>query len=293
LNGLYGFSGTNFGAAFGNPVGPNITIDTDPSTGGVRINNGAVTKFYAAIDGSLRLTGDLIMGSAGAIRTDTATGFDTGTGYWLDYNSGTPRLRVGATTASGNPYFRWTGSDIDIKTVGMQLNSTVGLTIAANVSGSLETPKAITWIGGGSIYSQSANELHMQNNGNAMVQVGGSGSGAFVYLKGGGADVWQPYIRLVGGISGYTEYGGGTPGTLPFRPDVDNQYDFGAPSLRWRNIYFAEPIDNQFNLNPVMTKNGQLVRKSNVFTGSFVIGGNCTLTFEGGTMVSRSGAGCP
>jgi hypothetical protein len=124
LNGLYGYSATTYGTAFGDPAATNVTVD---ATNGFRIRNGTTNKFYADTAGNLSLVGDLAMGTAGVIRTSTATAYLTGTGYWLDYNAGTPRFRVGNPS---NDRLAWDGTDLTLVSGSLTIDAN-GIVIPA------------------------------------------------------------------------------------------------------------------------------------------------------------------
>lgn len=123
LNGLYGYSTKVYGAAFGDAGAINVTID---ATNGFRIRHGTTNKLHADNAGNLFLEGDLSMGTSGVIRTLTATDYLTGTGYWLDYNAGTPRFRVGVPT--GNR-LTWDGTDMTVVSATVSIDST-GIAVA-------------------------------------------------------------------------------------------------------------------------------------------------------------------
>lgn len=116
LNGLYGYGATTYGTAFGDPSATNITLD---ATNGFRIRNGTTNKLTADTSGNLSIVGDLSVGTSGVIRSG-ATAYGTGTGYWLDYNGGTPRFRVGTT--SGNR-FEWDGTNLTLVSASATINS--------------------------------------------------------------------------------------------------------------------------------------------------------------------------
>lgn len=129
LNGLYGYGATTYGTAFGDPSATNITID---ATNGLRIRNSTTNKLTADTSGNLSILGDLSVGTAGVLRSG-ATAYGTGTGYWLDYNSGTPRFRVGTT--SGNR-LDWDGTDLTLVSNNLTVSSSgVSLSPPTSFSG--------------------------------------------------------------------------------------------------------------------------------------------------------------
>jgi hypothetical protein len=115
LNGLYNYGTDVYGAAFGVPDETNVTID---AANGFRIRYGTTEVFKADTSGNLALTGSLTIGSAGVIKSG-ATAWDSGTGYWLSYNSGTPQFRIGNPT--GNR-FAWDGTNIGFISANLTIN---------------------------------------------------------------------------------------------------------------------------------------------------------------------------
>lgn len=123
LNGQFGYGVETFGAAFGDPVATNVTVD---ATSGFRIRNGTTEKFAADPSGNLGLTGSLTIGPAGSI-SSVATSYATGTGYWLDYNGGVPRFRIGAPAGDR---LAWNGTNLTLVSSTVSID-TQGITVAA------------------------------------------------------------------------------------------------------------------------------------------------------------------
>lgn len=126
LNGLYGYTAQTYGVAMGNPTATNIDID---ATNGIRICNGTCftssnIKLAADTSGNLSLTGNLSVGTAGHIASGQ-TAFNTGTGYWLEYNSGTPRVSLGV--AGGNRVV-WDGTNLTVVSTPVTINQN-GITV--------------------------------------------------------------------------------------------------------------------------------------------------------------------
>jgi hypothetical protein len=111
LAGTYGYNSTTpvYGMVAGSYAADWVSMD---ATNGHRNMYGDVTKWQVQ-GGNMFLTGDLSIGTAGSLRSG-ATAYDTGTGYWLDYNAGTPRFRIG-TTSAGTDFLRYTGSALELK----------------------------------------------------------------------------------------------------------------------------------------------------------------------------------
>jgi hypothetical protein len=170
LRGLYGYSANTYGAAFGNYAGTWIAIDAANgirimnggantvgqwdaagniligsaavgqsnvfiSGNAVRLRNGTTQKITLETTGDVNLWGDLVMneyaGQSGKIRSATATGFSTGTGYWLDYNAGSPQFRVGNP---GGQRLSWDGSTLEVYSGSITINSG-GISMAAGTIG--------------------------------------------------------------------------------------------------------------------------------------------------------------
>jgi hypothetical protein len=126
LNGIAGYATDVYGAFFGDAAATNVTVD---ATNGFRIRNSTTNKFVADTSGNLSIVGDLTVGTSGIIRSG-ATDYATGTGYVLDYNAGTPRVRVGTT--AGNR-IAWDGTDLTVVSANVALDST-GVSLAMNTS---------------------------------------------------------------------------------------------------------------------------------------------------------------
>jgi hypothetical protein len=129
--GTYGYNSTTpvYGLVAGSYAADWISID---ATNGYR-NMYQDTVKLQAVGGNLSLTGDLSIGTAGSLRSG-ATAYDTATGYWLDYNGGTPRFRIG-TTSSGDAYLRFTGTELELRTDTITMND-AGIKIEGNATGS-------------------------------------------------------------------------------------------------------------------------------------------------------------
>jgi hypothetical protein len=84
----------------------NVYIDPDK----VALRVGTTEKVTLGSDGNVALTGDMVVGTSGVIRSG-ATGFMTGVGYWMDYNNGAPRIRIGDPNGH---YIVLDGSDLTV-----------------------------------------------------------------------------------------------------------------------------------------------------------------------------------
>lgn len=117
LNGLFGYGATTYGSCFGDPSATNVCID---ATNGFRIRSSTTDKLKADTSGNLALTGDLSVGTSGVARSG-ATAYLTGTGWWLEYNGGTPRFRIGNPAAQ---YLLWSGTNLEMVSATLNIDST-------------------------------------------------------------------------------------------------------------------------------------------------------------------------
>ena len=131
LNGICGYTSNVYGLCAGDSSATNITVD---ATNGFRIRNGTTDKFTADTSGNLSIVGDLSVGTNGALRSG-ATAYGTGAGYWLDYNGGTPRFRVGDPAGDN---ITWSGSGLSVKSSTFSLTAS-GPFVTANASSGYTT----------------------------------------------------------------------------------------------------------------------------------------------------------
>ena len=229
-----------------------------------------------------------------------ASAFNTGTGYWLDYNGGTPQFRIG--TVSGNR-MSWDGAELTLVTNRFTLDDD-GLAVSLASSEALSNPFAYRWLGGslgGNMYLQgyetgAARLLVLKNSVNSgsagsitLSAIGGSTEDARLTV---GADdvnnVSSVSFAVVTRTLGF-EYDGSAwrfaPGTLS-----TNSIDLGGPGRRFRDIYFSEPTTGASGLFPLVTLNGRIMAKSNGYNGSIVVAG-CTISVEFGLITGKAG-GC-
>jgi hypothetical protein len=82
---------------------------------------GAITATSGELD-SLSVKGTLDVSTGGVIKSG-ATAYNTGTGFWIDYNTGTPRFFIGA--AAGNK-LTWDGSTLTIVGEGSGVTNIAG-----------------------------------------------------------------------------------------------------------------------------------------------------------------------
>lgn len=302
LNGSYGYSTDTYGAAFGDPSGINVTIDAEPSTGGFRIRSGTTDKFKADTSGNLSIVGDLSVGTAGSVRSG-ATAYGTGTGYWLDYNSGSPRFRVG--TVSGDRLV-WDGTNLVIVSSNFAVDSS-GVTIApSTIFSTLRAYRFTTTSGTLGLFAADPDGSGRR----AVVQSLWTGSGDYsggpalvsgIWAKNepiSGGTFAEAYVyataNISGGVDSYVDVKGTnvrfTNGSSNFRLNMSNQTATAYPYIRTDgnylviesrtaanggNVYIAS--DNSADV--YLTSGGGTTR---VYTGLVLNGlASCTLQVNG------------
>lgn len=178
LGKLAGITDPKFGAL----SGYGLWTDRGYFTGSLKATAGEL--------GSLDVAGTLDVGTDGVIKSG-ATGYDAGTGWWLDYNGGTPRLFIG--DATGNK-LTWDGTNLAISGVfyitdkfrinanGVYIESTTEAAAVLRFTSDADNPgsgedRAIVWqhsagaynslslqAQGTDSYNQAILNLYAQNN---------------------------------------------------------------------------------------------------------------------------------
>lgn len=142
----------------------NIHMDT---SGNAYWRVGTTNKItMAASTGDLSLLGALTIGTSGSLSSG-ATAYATGTGYWLDYNAGTPRFYIGNGSSSTSEYLTWSGT-------------------ALSVSGSLRALSDLV-LGGSANITKGSGALTISNTstGQNMTLAAGGGAGTLIVTAGG------------------------------------------------------------------------------------------------------------
>lgn len=213
LNGHYGYAVDTYGAAFGDNLATSLTVD---AFNGFRIRwwNGASYVNRMVIDalgnatfsGSITatsglITGDLEVGTGGDIRSG-ATSYTLGTGWWMDYNGGTPRFRVGVP--AGNR-LAWDGLNLTLVSSSVNIGST-GISVAQDTSHLFSNTHGYSFNGSaaGAIYGLYGSEFTVVNNFRALDlynTVSGS-TASIVALKATNSSAGRAFgISCVAGVS--------------------------------------------------------------------------------------------
>ena len=141
LNGYLGYVADTYGLGIGSSSGTdaNITIE---STNGIRIRNGTTNKITFDNSGNatlLNLTvgGSLDISTSGNIKSGQSA-YNTGAGWFLEYNGGTPRLSIGDGTVNNS--LTWDGTTLSVNGSAVSNNDIYGdgndgnVTISSNTT---------------------------------------------------------------------------------------------------------------------------------------------------------------
>lgn len=82
------------------------------SSNAIKLRTNTTDKIVLGTNGNITLTGNLAVGTAGAIYSGQ-TAYDTGTGFWLEANGGTPRFSIGVGGSAANN-MTWDGTSLTI-----------------------------------------------------------------------------------------------------------------------------------------------------------------------------------
>lgn len=193
LAGTYGYASSPtavYGLASGDASATWVSID---ATNGFRIMNGSTVKTSFDTSGNGSLTGDLAIGTSGSLRSG-ATAYDTATGYWLDYNGGTPRFRIGTTTGAATPsYLRWTGTALEVRNDTLTIDAN-GIKLEGGTGATAENLRSYRFDFGDSftngLYSYGSSvrqmDLILTRNGAGRIEIGAfntSGADASIVLS--------------------------------------------------------------------------------------------------------------
>lgn len=125
--GLYGYQQITYGCGWGDTTS---TYTTATASDGFSIWNAGVRKFWADTAGNLSLTGDLVVGTTGIIRTAGATAGLLGSGIYMDGLNNEARF--------GDPsgqLFYWDGNNVTLKSQNIWIQNGQGIQIRNNTGG--------------------------------------------------------------------------------------------------------------------------------------------------------------
>lgn len=176
---------TGYGYAVGN-YSANEYAYYSPSTGMV------IRGSIYADDGqlaSLSVSGTLTMGTGGVLKSG-ATAYNSGTGFWLEYNAGTPRLFIGNSSANK---LTWDGTNISV-------TGTITAT-GGNILGTLDIGTSGVLKSGATAYDSGTGFWLEYNSGTPRLFIGNS-SGNKLTWSGTNISVTGTIYATGGQISG-------------------------------------------------------------------------------------------
>jgi hypothetical protein len=176
LNGLYGYATDIYGAAFGVPtaawlkidptngirIGYNTTVNVQIDASGNASFTGAITADSGTIGGWTINPSALIAPSGAALRSGQ-TSFNTGTGFWLGNDSGTPKFSIG--NVSANKYLTWDGTNLKLRAATCYIDNAFGFQVD-NPSAFLVANNSSGLIGG---FQESGGHAHLFSTGFASI----------------------------------------------------------------------------------------------------------------------------
>ena len=113
LNGYLGYASDIYGFAVGSSVAGEANITFDP-TNGIRIRQGTTNLITFDMAGAATLLNLTVGGSLNVLTSGNfrsgQTAYNTGTGFFMEYNGGTPRLSLGDGGVSN--YLTWDGTNL-------------------------------------------------------------------------------------------------------------------------------------------------------------------------------------
>jgi hypothetical protein len=193
-----------------------VTATSGSFTGAVYASSGTftgtVTASSGSITGGFSVLSTLTVGTSGLL-VSGATDWSTGTGYVLDYNGGTPRMRIGE--AAGQR-FEWDGANANMYGANFELSATYGLRFD-NAGDETDLSNMIHWNSGGRVGSNDSRTWLWGPDGDMSVTIyngsidfqAASGPTSIMSINESGGEVW------IG------DYASGTQGRL-FLPDVSS-----------------------------------------------------------------------
>lgn len=293
LRGVYGYAGTEYGIAMGNPTGANVTVD---ATNGVRLRQNTTDMIVLDASGASYFAGAMTIGTSGGIYQGSGTFASPTTGLkvWNDtsvgriagYNTGT--LQWGAGTdgklyaGAGNVVLSAEGLILDIGDYqASKLFPYVDITWKA---GSAESGR----IGSGELNNVDVYGMRFWAGGAGITQ---SGNGRFEFISKNGSGTATGTVYMVdGAVSGEGQVSGAslyTAGTL----DVTGAATFGNEiNVRQHTSNNAWSLDAA-NGTTLVLPAGSVYQPSStsVFSGLFIINdatnGACGMFLCGGGTV--------
>jgi hypothetical protein len=214
--------------------------------------------------GNLSVTGNITMATAGAFSAGQ-TAYDTGVGFWLEYNAGTPRFSLGN---SGGNKLTWNGTTLSITGSITASSGTIGgFTIGAQDLTAGVTTSQIGFSSSGSVRIWSGSDTPSA----APFQVSSSGglTATSVTLKSSSGTA-RVELTSANGLSVYD-----SGGTLRARQSIDGSGFLGSTdglstsaAVRWTTAGVATINASQITTGSLAFASGGTMNGASV-TGTF------------------------
>ena len=260
LNGFLDYASDIFGIAMGSSAANQANITIDP-TNGLRVRNATTSVFTVDNSGNstlLNLTvgGSLNVSTSGNVRSGQ-TAYNTGTGWFMEYNAATPRLSLGNPATN---YMTWDGTNLTLNGViitGNGGSSNNSVTTGEAIDGST-TPQIVC--------VDQADNLMYRADGNATARVQ-----AYGFVTTNASITTAPNVVVSGEVSGFT---GLTVGATYYVSDTA-----GAISTT-PSTTTTIPIGTAISATKILLKFGKkCVSRSISITGGTAATGNTDTTF--------------
>ena len=221
LNGYLGYVADTFGVGIGSSVAgeANLTFD---ATNGLRLRQGTTNLITLDMAGTatlLNLTvgGSLNVLTSGNLRSGQ-TAYNTGTGFFMEYNAGTPRFSIGDATAGNS--LTWDGTTLRVNgsTISSQDTFGDGSDGAATIAGDTSLTSDVFYtnltVDAGVVLTTAGYRIFctgtLTNNGTIRRNGVNGGNGG----NGGNAAAGAPGSAGAAGTAGTVLADGSLPGSL-------------------------------------------------------------------------------
>jgi hypothetical protein len=134
----------------------------DITTNNIDANGGTLGGL--TVDGTITVSAQLNVLTSGVIKSG-ASSITSGTGFWIEYNSGTPRFRIGEPVSAGNDYLYWNGTGLTVSgrlefgTGDYLENDLIHFEVGTSLADFLEIEGAGSGRAVGQAFTQSSNNV--------------------------------------------------------------------------------------------------------------------------------------
>ncbi len=115
------------------------------ATAGVVISNTGAATFAGTLAANSLVGGNLIVSTSGAISSGQ-TAYNTGTGFWMEYNAGTPRFSIGNATAGNS--LTWDGTNLNLNGAALVSGTAASTLVSTANTANSNASSALTQLPG-------------------------------------------------------------------------------------------------------------------------------------------------